>query len=61
MKMIRLFYLYEVWLNLPFAQFLECEGLHDLDLIRVVADEAGHRDFSDLVQLRDKILIRCLT
>ena len=61
--MIRLFYLYVVWLNLPFAQFLECEGLHDRDLIGVVADESGHRDFPDLVQLRDKIsvIVSCLT
>ena len=38
---------------LPCTQFLEGEGLHDLDLIRVVADEAGHRGLADLVQLQD--------
>ena len=39
---------------LPCTQFLEGEGLHDLDLIRVVADEACHRGLADLVQLQDK-------
>ena len=42
-------------LDLPITQFLEREWLHDLDLIGVVADEAGHRDFADLIQLQDKI------
>ena len=41
--------------DLPITQFLEREGLHDLDLIRVVADEAGHRDLADLIQLQDEI------